>query len=819
MAEPTEQIQTTIPSWLKDPILQLVAKSQALADQGYQPYARQKVDAQGRPVFDAQGKPVLEGIQRVEGFNPAQIAAFDSIAAMREADQLRQATGFAGLAGLNAPQLGRYQAYGERVPMGGVDNWGAGEKYDKSKIPSNFDWQAYVSAPQNSDLIKAGIDTPEEAERHYAKYGAGEGRVLGTPGSTFQSSAFYMPPSFERMPTSFERVVANTSSQQQMAGIPGVLARGIEAGRMGPAREVTGERVSAPSMAGYERLGTPGEYGVERATGAGYGPLAMGPAERVGLGALQQYRMGVPERISGPMGPERVSGPQLREFQMSPAQQVRAAELERLGMVAPRDVTAQQLQQFRMASPERVGAERVSAGDLRAAQTGFRPDLQAFEMGPAERVGAEKFGLGAMQEYMSPYMQGVVEAQKRAATREYMQGLPAIGAQAARMGGRGGTRETLLQSEAQRSLAQRLSDIEAQGLQQAYQQATSQFGQDRAAQMQAALANQQAGLTVGQQNLASRLGVQQLGTQTGLQTALANLSNEQQALVQQEANRLQASGMNQQAAMQAALANQQAGLTVGQQNLAAEQARQQFLGQQSLQAQLANQQAGLTTGQQNLAALLGVQQLGAGQDIQAQLANQAAQQTTGQTNLQALLNQYQFGAGQGLQAQQLNQQAQLQQQQQALAQLAQANQFSQQNAAQRAQYGLAGANLAEQSRQFGAGLGLQGLQQQLAAAGTLGGLGQTQYGQQMGITSAQLGAGGQMQAMEQQLLNQQLQDFINKQQLPYKQAEFGMGILRGIPATGQTSTLYQQPGSLFGQIAGVGLGLGSLFGGLGSKSS
>jgi hypothetical protein len=42
-----------------------------------------------------------------------------------------------------------------------------------------------------------------------------------------------------------------------------------------------------------------------------------------------------------------------------------------------------------------------------------------------------------------------------------------------------------------------------------------------------------------------------------------------------------------------------------------------------------------------------------------------------------------------------------------------------------------------------------------------------------------------------------------------------MGILRGIPATGQTSTFYQQPGSLFGQIAGVGLGLGSLFGGLG----
>jgi hypothetical protein len=120
---------------------------------------------------------------------------------------------------------------------------------------------------------------------------------------------------------------------------------------------------------------------------------------------------------------------------------------------------------------------------------------------------------------------------------------------------------------------------------------------------------------------------------------------------------------------------------------------------------------------------------------------------------------------------------------------------------------------AQQAQQFGANLGLSGLQQQLAASQALGGLGQQQFGQQLGIQQAQMGAGGQMQALEQQLLNQQLQDFINRQQYPYKQAEFGMGILRGIPATGQTSTFYQQPGSLFTQIAGLAGGLGTLFGG------
>lgn len=475
------------------------------------------------------------------------------------------------------------------------------------------------------------------------------------------------------------------------------------------------------------------------------------------------------------------------EFQQMQTQfeRVGAAPSTQFQMQGPRDVTAQQLEQYQMQGPRDVTAREYGQLGMGPAERVGIGALRQYQMGPAERVGAERFGLGAMQEYMSPYMQGVVEQQKRGAVQDYMRQLPGLGAAAARAGAKGGTREALMQSEARRGLSEQLGNIEAQGLQQAYQQASSQFGQDRAAMMQAALANQQAGLTTGQQNLAARLGVQQLGTQAGLQ---------------------------------AALANQQAGLTVGQQNLAAEQARQQFLSQQGLEAQRLNQAAGLTTAQQNLAAQLQTQGLSAQQAMQAALANQQAQQATGQTNLQALINQSQFGAGQGLQAQQMNQAAQLQAQQQALAQLAQANQFSQQNAQQRAQYGLAGANLAEQSRQFGAGLGLQGLQQQLASAGMLGNLGQQQYGQQMGISQAQLGAGGQQQALNQQLINQQYQDFINQQQFPYKQAEFAMGILRGLPATGQTSTFYQQPGNLFGQIAGMGAGIGGLFGGLGQTT-
>lgn len=542
--------------------------------------------------------------------------------------------------------------------------------------------------------------------------------------------------------------------------------------------------------------------------------------ERVGAAPSTQFQM---------QGPKDVTAQQLERFQMqgpadvrgpSDYERVQQQALQQYQMQGPRDITAREYGQLGMGPAERVG---IGA-------------LQQYQMGPAERVGAERFGLGAMQEYMSPYMQGVVESQKRGAVQDYMRQLPGMGAAAARAGAKGGTREALMQSEARRGLAERLGDIESQGLQQAYQQAASQFGQDRAAMMQAALANQQAGLTTGQQNLAAALGVQQLGTQSGLQAALANQAAGMQVGQQNLAAEQARQQFLSQQALEAQRANQAAGLTTAQQNLAAQlqtqglsaqqaleaarlnQAAGLQTGQMGLQAALANQQAGLTTAQQNLAAQLQTQGLSAQQAMQAALANQQAQQATGQTNLQALINQSQFGAGQGLQAQQLNQAAQLQRQQQALAQLAQANQFSQQNAQQRAQYGLAGANLAEQSRQFGAGLGMQGLQQQLAAAGMLGNLGQQQFGQQMGINQAQLGAGGQQQAFNQQMLNQQYQDFINQQQFPYKQAEFAMGILRGIPTTA-SRTIYEQSPSIFNQIAGAGMmGIGGLFGGIGQTT-
>jgi hypothetical protein len=282
------------------------------------------------------------------------------------------------------------------------------------------------------------------------------------------------------------------------------------------------------------------------------------------------------------------------------------------------------------------------------------PQLQQFQMAGPQQVGADRFGTQAMQDYMSPYMSGVVEQQKRGAMQDFARQMPGLRASAARSGALGGTREALMRSEAQRNLQGQLQGIEATGLQNAFQQSQQQFGADRAAQMQAALANQQAGLTTGQQNLAALLGVQQLGAQTGLQS------------------------------------------------------------------------------------------------------------------------------------QQLNQAAQLQAQQQALGQ----NQAAQQ--------------AMEQSRQFGAGLGLQGLQQQLAAAGTLGQLGQTQFNQQQMASQAQQQSGAQMQQLEQQRLQMAYEDFLNRQRYPYQQLGFMSDLIRGTPTGGGVQNIYGAQSSPLGAIAGLG---------------
>lgn len=112
---------------------------------------------------------------------------------------------------------------------------------------------------------------------------------------------------------------------------------------------------------------------------------------------------------------------------------------------------------------------------------------------------------------------------------------------------------------------------------------------------------------------------------------------------------------------------------------------------------------------------------------------------------------------------------------------------------------------ARQAQQFGSTLGLQGLQTAGQMAGTLGQLGQTQFGQQQQAIQGQASLGQQQQALEQQRLAQQYSDFAAQRQHPYTQLAFMSDMLRGLPLSQTASSMYQAPPSTLSQIGGLGL--------------
>jgi hypothetical protein len=113
---------------------------------------------------------------------------------------------------------------------------------------------------------------------------------------------------------------------------------------------------------------------------------------------------------------------------------------------------------------------------------------------------------------------------------------------------------------------------------------------------------------------------------------------------------------------------------------------------------------------------------------------------------------------------------------------------------------------ARQAQQFGADLGLRGFGTAGQMAGTLGQLGQTQFGQQQGAIQAQAAAGAQQQAQAQQGLSQAYQDFLTQRGYPQQQLSFMSDILRGVPLGQQTQVQYQAPPPMASQLAQLGLG-------------
>lgn len=470
------------------------------------------------------------------------------------------------------------------------------------------------------------------------------------------------------------------------------------------------------------------------------------------------------------------------------------------GQFNPSNVNYQQQQANQMAATPNVNYQQQQANQMATAQTDYRPDLTAFKFGPTRDVsaqnvqaqnmqaaqssygqgpleqfrmaGPQQFGQQQANEYMSPYMQNVVETQKREATRDARRGQVVQDLGAARQGTYGGSRQLLAGLERERNLGTQLGDIQARGSQAAYENAQQQFERDRAA-----------GLTTGQQNLSAALQQQQLGVQTGTQMALANLSNEQQARVNNQAMNFQAQGMNADNALRAALANQGVDVARAQANLQSQLSTQELGANIGMQTSLANLAASQQANAQNLAARQETQGLNAEQGMRALLANQAAGLTTGQANLAASQQTQGLNAEQAMRAMLANQSA-----------------------------GLEGQRLSEQSRQFGAQQGLANLGLAAQTGQTLSNIGTAQSQSDQARFAQQTSTAAQQQARNQQMLDIAYEDFMRRQNFPAEQRQQFSNMLRGIGVTPNTTTTSYSPNASIGsQLMSGGLGAAALY--------
>lgn len=130
---------------------------------------------------------------------------------------------------------------------------------------------------------------------------------------------------------------------------------------------------------------------------------------------------------------------------------------------------------------------------------------------------------GAIQSFMSPYMQNVVDTQQREAMRQSgIQGVQNQ-AQATQAGAFGGSRQGLLEAERQRNLGTQLGNIQAQGLQSAYDKAqqAQQFGSQ--------LGLQGYGQALQGAGQMANIGTQQFGQQKDILGLQSQFGGQQQA--------------------------------------------------------------------------------------------------------------------------------------------------------------------------------------------------------------------------------------------------------------------------------------------------
>jgi hypothetical protein len=505
-------------------------------------------------------------------------------------------------------------------------------------------------------------------------------------------------------------------------------------GQMSTYMPYQGERIAPSSMYGDIQASRAMTRGIAQSGIAGM-PQAQGAAEAAmgiqsdalgGLRGLANYQTGDFSAFQG----TRVDPTSMRgTFQAADT----GSFADEFQAVSPNRYTG-----FREAEFTPFGGfeEYQFRGPSEFSQFEFRPDYQ-FQQFQFQQP--EQFSSRYAQQYMSPYMDAVVQEQKRGAIEDFERSQAGRDAAAVQAGAFGGSRQAVGQYLAEEGLQKQLGGIEATGRQQAFEQAAQQFGLDRAARMEA------------EARQAGEFGRVQAG-QAGEQARV------DQARYTELASREQA-----QAAEYARAGDQEA----------AERARVQAAKYQDL-ARI----------QQGRAAEMGrVQAAQAAENarVDAMLQQEAARTQAGRVA--------ELGRAQGLSASEI-----------ARIQAAEAGEQGRLDAFLAGEQGrldtLGASELAriqqaiEQSRQFGAGQGLAAYQAIGSGASNLAGLGAGLAGlgerqRAADIQGAQLleAIGRDIRAEDQARLDLAYEDFLRQRDYPITQYERMAGILRGVPVT------------------------------------
>lgn len=151
-----------------------------------------------------------------------------------------------------------------------------------------------------------------------------------------------------------------------------------------------------------------------------------------------------------------------------------------------------------------------------------------YQFSQYEYADPEMFSADNIQNYMSPYMQGVVDIEKRKAGQEYQTANQKRAANDVFSGAFGGSRSGVQQAMAENDYLNRSGDIQTKGLQSAFESAANLFEKDRAAKYQtdAARAAELSRVQTGQsgENLSrDKLGMEGLTFKSAQAQQLADL--------------------------------------------------------------------------------------------------------------------------------------------------------------------------------------------------------------------------------------------------------------------------------------------------------